>query len=183
MTRPSPPVFALILLTTLTPATVVRAEDSRKKPLEGFDAVVDKAIKDFKVPGLAIAVVKDGAGHLRQGLRPARRRQGTAGHAQDPLRHRLVHQGVHHVRDGDARRRGEARVGYARADVSPRLPDERPDRDRVDHPARPGDASLRPAPPRHGLVQHQAHRQGRRRHGWPTSKPPSRSAASSSTIT
>src|SRR5262245_29470748 len=31
-----------------------------KKSLEGFDAVVDKAIKDFKVPGLAIAIVKDG---------------------------------------------------------------------------------------------------------------------------
>ncbi len=31
-----------------------------KKSMEGFDAVVDKAIGDFKVPGLAIAVVKDG---------------------------------------------------------------------------------------------------------------------------
>src|SRR5262249_56465802 len=31
-----------------------------KRSLEGFDAVVDKAIQDFKVPGLAIAVVKDG---------------------------------------------------------------------------------------------------------------------------
>ena len=31
-----------------------------KQSLDGFDAVVDKAIKDFKVPGLAIAVVKDG---------------------------------------------------------------------------------------------------------------------------
>ena len=31
-----------------------------KTSLEGFDAVVDKAIADFKVPGLAIAVVKDG---------------------------------------------------------------------------------------------------------------------------
>ncbi len=31
-----------------------------KRSMEGFDAVVDKAIKDFKVPGLAIAVVKDG---------------------------------------------------------------------------------------------------------------------------
>ena len=31
-----------------------------KKSLDGFDAVIEKAIKDFKVPGLAIAVVKDG---------------------------------------------------------------------------------------------------------------------------
>jgi CubicO group peptidase (beta-lactamase class C family) len=32
-----------------------------KKSLDGFDAVIEKAINDFKVPGLAIAVVKDGA--------------------------------------------------------------------------------------------------------------------------
>ena len=114
MTRPSLLVLALILPTTLTPSTAVRAEDPHKKALEGFDAVVEKAIEDFKVPGLAIAVVKDGAGHLRQGIRPARRRQEIAGHAQDPLRHRLVHQGFHHVRDGDAGRGGEAPVGYAR---------------------------------------------------------------------
>jgi CubicO group peptidase (beta-lactamase class C family) len=31
-----------------------------KKSLDGFDEVIKKAIKDFKVPGLAIAVVKDG---------------------------------------------------------------------------------------------------------------------------
>jgi CubicO group peptidase (beta-lactamase class C family) len=60
MTRPSPLVFALMLLTTLTPAAAVRAEDPHKKVLEGFDVVVEKALKDFKVPGLAIAVVKDG---------------------------------------------------------------------------------------------------------------------------
>jgi CubicO group peptidase (beta-lactamase class C family) len=31
-----------------------------KKSLEGFDAVIEKSMKDFQVPGLAIAVVKDG---------------------------------------------------------------------------------------------------------------------------
>ena len=31
-----------------------------KKSLDGFDEVIKKAIKDFKVPGLAIAVVKNG---------------------------------------------------------------------------------------------------------------------------
>jgi CubicO group peptidase (beta-lactamase class C family) len=43
--------------------TLARAADPigvMKKSLAGFDAVVDKAINDFKVPGLAIAVVKDG---------------------------------------------------------------------------------------------------------------------------
>ncbi len=59
MTRSSSLVFTLILLTTLTPAAV-RAGDPPKKALEGFDVVVEKALKDFKVPGLAVAVVKDG---------------------------------------------------------------------------------------------------------------------------
>jgi CubicO group peptidase (beta-lactamase class C family) len=48
---------------TSTDFTLARAADpavGMKKSLEGFDAVVEKAIKDFKVPGLAIAVVKDG---------------------------------------------------------------------------------------------------------------------------
>ena len=31
-----------------------------KSALDGFDPVVEKALKDFKVPGLALAVVKDG---------------------------------------------------------------------------------------------------------------------------
>jgi CubicO group peptidase (beta-lactamase class C family) len=46
-----------------TEFTLAHAADpslAMKRSLEGFDAVVDKAIQDFKVPGLAIAVVKDG---------------------------------------------------------------------------------------------------------------------------
>jgi CubicO group peptidase (beta-lactamase class C family) len=42
------------LCRTADPIAVMR------KSLDGFDAVIEKAIKDFKVPGLAIAVVKDG---------------------------------------------------------------------------------------------------------------------------
>src|SRR5689334_9139790 len=48
---------------TTTDFILARAADpavAMKKSLEGFDAVIEKAIKDFKVPGLAIAVVKDG---------------------------------------------------------------------------------------------------------------------------
>jgi CubicO group peptidase (beta-lactamase class C family) len=41
-------------------ADQLSATADAKKSLDGFDAVVEKAIKDFKVPGLAIAVVKDG---------------------------------------------------------------------------------------------------------------------------
>jgi CubicO group peptidase (beta-lactamase class C family) len=52
-------VLALLLLSSFVTEPTARAEDP--PPLAGFDAVVEKAIKDFKVPGLAIAVVKDGA--------------------------------------------------------------------------------------------------------------------------
>src|SRR5262249_10276796 len=48
---------------TSTEFSLARAADpavAMEKSLEGFDAVIEKAIKDFKVPGLAIAVVKDG---------------------------------------------------------------------------------------------------------------------------
>jgi CubicO group peptidase (beta-lactamase class C family) len=60
---------AFVLILPAAPADPARASDpprasdparAMKKSLEGFDAVVDKAIADFKVPGLAIAVVKDG---------------------------------------------------------------------------------------------------------------------------
>ena len=60
MPRASAMACAFILLTTLITAPTARADDPVKTSLEGFDAVVNKAIKDFKVPGLAIAVVKDG---------------------------------------------------------------------------------------------------------------------------
>ena len=122
-------------------------------------------------------------GHLRPRVRQARRRQELARHPQNALRDRVVHQGVHHLRDGHARRRGQARLGHPGADLSPRPADERPDRHRVDHPARPGDAPLRPAPPRPVLVQHPAAPARTSSTGSPISSTPSRSAASSSTTT
>jgi CubicO group peptidase (beta-lactamase class C family) len=53
--------FALILL-AVSPARTAEPEPAAamEKSLEGFDKVISKALADFKVPGLAIAVVKDG---------------------------------------------------------------------------------------------------------------------------
>jgi CubicO group peptidase (beta-lactamase class C family) len=53
--------FVFILLAART-ARAGEADPAaaKKKSLEGFDSVIDRAIHDFKVPGLAIAVVKDG---------------------------------------------------------------------------------------------------------------------------
>ncbi|MGP0062888.1 MAG: serine hydrolase [Isosphaeraceae bacterium] len=63
MPRPSSLATVLILLATssLTMVPAYGADDAGKAAMAGFDAVVENAIKDFKVPGLAIAVVKDGA--------------------------------------------------------------------------------------------------------------------------
>ena len=38
-----------------------------RDPLAGFDAYVERAMKDWQVPGLAIAVVKDGKTVLSRG--------------------------------------------------------------------------------------------------------------------
>ncbi len=53
--------FVLALMTA-SPARSAEPDPAAamKKSLEGFDAVIEKTIGDFKVPGLAIAVVKDG---------------------------------------------------------------------------------------------------------------------------
>ena len=48
-------VLSLVLVAALWAPAV-----STQQPLAGFDAYVAKAMKDWRVPGLAIAVVKDG---------------------------------------------------------------------------------------------------------------------------
>src|SRR6266849_3459258 len=54
MTPPTPlrPLIVLALL-GLAPAT------AQQRPLDGFDAYVAKSMADWRVPGLAIVVVKD----------------------------------------------------------------------------------------------------------------------------
>src|SRR2546425_13092427 len=46
------PLFLLAVL-GLSPAA------AQQRPLDGFDAYVAKAVSDWRVPGLAIAIVKD----------------------------------------------------------------------------------------------------------------------------
>src|SRR5215210_6060607 len=49
--------LALVPLLALLAAAPLGAQP--KRPLDGFDAYVAKAVKDWKAPGLAIAIVKD----------------------------------------------------------------------------------------------------------------------------
>ena len=60
---PSRPLLALALaLGTLAPAA-----GAQRAPLQGFDAYVARAVKDWRVPGLAVVVVKDGDVEFMQG--------------------------------------------------------------------------------------------------------------------
>lgn len=54
-------VTALLALAAFSPAT------AQKAPLQGFDAYITKAMQDWKVPALAIAVVKDDSIVLMKG--------------------------------------------------------------------------------------------------------------------
>jgi len=56
-------VFGLILLLAISTAACA----AEKTPLTGFDEYDQSAMKDWKVPGLAIAVVKDGKVVLLKG--------------------------------------------------------------------------------------------------------------------
>ncbi len=54
-----PPVLRRALLIVCTTLVSVRFVTAQADPLAGFDAYVTKAVADWRVPGLAIAVVKD----------------------------------------------------------------------------------------------------------------------------
>jgi CubicO group peptidase (beta-lactamase class C family) len=54
----------LLALTLLSPWEAVRAQ---AKPLESFDAYVTRSMADWKVPGLAVAIVRNGSVVLAKG--------------------------------------------------------------------------------------------------------------------
>jgi len=61
MTQRAIRLVTLLLIALLCAPTQLRAQsDSAPANFNGFDAFVDQVMKDWKVPGLAVAVVKDG---------------------------------------------------------------------------------------------------------------------------
>ena len=82
-----------------------------RESLHGFDSFVNQAIKDWEVPGVAIAIVKNGKVILLARFWHARRGEQSARDLEDALCHWLLHQGVYHVCDGHAGRRRKARLG------------------------------------------------------------------------
>src|SRR6476469_4478646 len=48
-----------VLAALFVAVLVVPLVSAEREPLAGFDALITKAVKDWRIPGLAIAVVKD----------------------------------------------------------------------------------------------------------------------------
>ena len=102
-------IAALFLAAVL----IVPRVSAQPEPLAGFDALITKAMKDWRIPGLAIAVVKDGQIVFAHGYgvrelgKPRPRRHAHA------VRHRLDDQGDDRGARRHARRRQESRVGRA----------------------------------------------------------------------
>jgi hypothetical protein len=73
-----------------------------------FDAFVAAVQKQFDVPGVAVAIVKDGQVVLERGYGVREARQAREGRRAHHVRHRLQHQGVHRGGAEHAAGRGQA---------------------------------------------------------------------------
>ena len=100
----------------LIPVSLVA--QSRPTPPPGFDAFVAAVMKQFEVPGMGIAIVKDGQVVLAKG-HGVRKLETPPRSMLVPVRHRLEHQGVHGAFAGLARGGGETGVGRAGDSLSP----------------------------------------------------------------
>ena len=115
---------AIVLAATLG---LLTAATARAEPTDAaIDATVQKALDAWHVPGVAVAIVRDGEviylkGHGVRSL-----------DADDPVTpdtafpHRLLHQGVHHHRDGHAGGRRQNGLGRPRPQAPFLLPSRRP---------------------------------------------------------
>src|SRR5437762_10660737 len=60
-------VFAFLATWALIPGVSTAVDEPKADPLVGFDAYAEKALADWKVPGMAVAVIKDGKVVLARG--------------------------------------------------------------------------------------------------------------------
>ena len=67
------------------------AEPTVARRLAGFDAYMEKLLKDWNVPGIGVGDRGRRPGRVRQGLRLPRLREEAAVHAEDPRPDRLQH--------------------------------------------------------------------------------------------
>jgi CubicO group peptidase (beta-lactamase class C family) len=148
-------------------SAVVRHNPQADLPpmLQDFDSYVDSARKTFNVPGIAVAIVKDGKVVFEQGygLREVGKPEKVDAH---PVRDCIQHQGIHRRGAADAGRAGQGGYGRSRHRLSAVVSDVRSVRDARDAHARFAGAPQRPEPGRGRsavLATDQLHDQGRGR--------------------
>ena len=112
--------------------------------LAALDADVERARREFEIPGVALAVVKDGRVVIAKGYGVKRLGASGSRGRRHPLRHRLEHEGLHRGRPGPARRRRQALLGRPRDPAPSVVPDVRPLRIAGDDDPRPADPPQRP---------------------------------------
>ena len=92
-------LIALLLVVCLFGQVLARGQNGAASlsltSLNGLDGFIEQVMNDWKVPGLAVAIVKDGkVVHSKgYGLRDVKKE--TQSHARYTLRHRVVFKGIH----------------------------------------------------------------------------------------
>ena len=92
------------ILTVVLLSTPVAAAAQQAPPK--LDAYVRRVMETFTVPGLSVAIVKDGKVVLAKGYGVRRMGNSAPVDAKHPLRHRFQHQALHGYRAGPAGRGG-----------------------------------------------------------------------------
>ena len=60
-------IFAGLATWAMIPGISTAADEPKADPLAGFDAYAEKALADWKVPGMAVGIIKDGKIGLARG--------------------------------------------------------------------------------------------------------------------
>ena len=123
-------VFVILALFVLGASPAARQAPSAPADI---DAWVTRAMTSFEVPGVSLAVVKDGKVVLAKGYGVRKLGDPPPVDAQTLLRHRLEHQGVHRHGARPPGRRGQARWDAPVIRLSAVVRDVRPLRDARAH--------------------------------------------------
>ncbi len=79
--------------------------------LEGLSAFITKTMAEWKVPGMAVAIVKDGSVIFAEGFGVRDVEQGLKVTPRTILSSRIVHQVIYRGRRGHPGRRGQGQLG------------------------------------------------------------------------
>ena len=114
-------IVFIVLASGLSPAFAA-TKAPQPVNLRGFSEFVAKTMAEWKVPGMAVAIVKDGKVVFAEGFgfRDVERGLKVTPHTIFPIG--SCSKAFTAADDGDPGRRREGRLGRAREDLSPRFP-------------------------------------------------------------